>query len=172
MQFIPWQYIADWKCTACGDCCKLYSVVLNFHEWLKIVNAFGVEKTISGLDKLYIKRGGDGSCAFLCNFSGLYLCGLQQMKPNACKLWPFKVLDEPKYAYANKAEFNFGGRKLFVYADSMCAGLKYGNPAWEFTNQTLIEFMEIALGIRKEQYKTTSNLVFRPQTLFRRFDRY
>jgi len=173
MQFVPWQYIADWKCTACGDCCKLYSVVLNFHEWLKIVNTFGAEKTVSGLGKLYIKRGVDGSCPFLCSFSSLYLCGLQQMKPNACKLWPFKVLAEPKYGQSNKAEFNFGGRKLFVYADSMCPGLKYGYPSWEFTRQTLTEFIEIALGIRKEQYKTTSDLIlFRPQTGYRRFGIY
>ena len=36
MQFVPWQNIADWHCKACGYCCKLYSVVINAHEWLSM----------------------------------------------------------------------------------------------------------------------------------------
>jgi Fe-S-cluster containining protein len=173
MQFIPWQYIEDWKCNSCGDCCKLYSVVLNFHEWLRIVKTFGVEKTVSGIDKLYIKRANDGSCAFLCNFSNMHMCSLQHMKPNACKLWPFKILAEPKYGWANKAEYNYGGKRLFIYADSMCSGLKNGKPTWEFASQTLKEFVDIAAGFRREQYKTTGDLFFlRPRVQPRRFSLY
>ena len=41
MQFVPWQNIADWHCKACGYCCKLYSVVINFAEWLNIAQTFG-----------------------------------------------------------------------------------------------------------------------------------
>ncbi len=89
---------------------------------------FGVEKTVAGLDKLYIKRTDDGSCTFLCNVGNIYYCGLQNMKPSACKLWPFKVLSEPKYGQARQAVFDYGGTKLFIYADSMCSGLRYGNP--------------------------------------------
>jgi len=64
MLFVPWQYIADWKCNACGQCCRAYSVVVNFHEWLKIVKNYGVETTASGLNKIFIKRRSDGSCVF------------------------------------------------------------------------------------------------------------
>ena len=84
------------------------------------------------------------------------------MKPNACKLWPFKILSEPKYGQADQASFNYGGRKLFIYADAMCSGLRYGRPTWEFNFLTLREFAEIALGTRRVQSKTTSKLFFMP----------
>ena len=170
MQLVPWQYIADWKCIACGACCRFYSVVLNFHEWLKIIKNYGVEQTVSGLDKLFIKRNTDGSCAFLCQFSNTYLCRLQQMKPKACKLWPFKIITRPEFGNTNKAEYNYGGNIFFVYADSMCSGIRYGSPSWEFVNRTLKEFIEIALGARSEQYKTTGEIAFpSAYTQYRRF---
>jgi len=158
MLLVPWRYIADWKCTACGLCCKAYSVVINFQEWLKIVNNYGVEKTASGLNKLFIKRKSDGSCIFLYNFLNTHICGLQYMKPKACKLWPFKILSKPEFGYEKEAEYSFGENKLFVYADSTCNGLKYGTPKWEFAGRTLKEFVEIALGIRSQQYKTTAEI--------------
>lgn len=160
MLFVPWRYIADWRCIACGQCCKAYSVVLNFQEWLRIVKNYGVEMTVSGLNKLFIKRRSDGSCAFLRSFSNLHLCGLQHMKPNACKIWPFKVLGRPKFGYANDALYYYGGGKLYVYADPTCVGLKYGSPSWEFANYTLREFVELALGLRSDQRRTKANLNF------------
>lgn len=170
MQFVPWRNIADWKCTACGYCCKLYSVVLNFPEWLLLVKTFGAETTVAGVDKLFIKRADDGCCTFLCHLAGTYFCGLQQMKPAACKLWPFKVLSEPKYGQANQAAFNYQGIRLFVYADSMCSGLRYGAPTWEFNFSTLREFVELALGARQVQCKTTSDLGFRSSAQTLRFN--
>jgi len=160
MLFVPWQYIHDWKCNACGQCCRTYSVVINFPEWLKIVKNYGVDKTVSGLDKLYIKRKSDGSCAFLQNFSNTCLCGLQYMKPKACKLWPFKILSRPEYGYANEATYNYGEERLFIYADSTCSGIRYGRPTLNFATSTLKEFIEIAMNIRREQYKTTANINF------------
>jgi Fe-S-cluster containining protein len=172
MQFVPWQNIADWKCNACGYCCKLYSVVLGFPEWLRLVKTFGVESTVPGLDGLYIKRTDDGSCAFLYRFANTYYCGLQHMKPSACKLWPFKVLTEPKYGQPNQAQFNYQGRRLFIYADSMCSGLRYGSPTWEFNFSTLREFVELALGTREVQVKTTSDLPFAAYSQARQFRLY
>lgn len=170
MLFVPWRYISDWKCIACGKCCKFYSVVLSFPEWLKIVKKYGVDKTVSGLNKLFVKRRSDGSCVFLYKLSDMYLCGLQHMKPKACKLWPFKILSNPKYGYAKEAVYYYGGDKLFVYADSTCSGLSYGKPTLEFANYTLKEFMEITLGLRNKQHKTTANLGFvQPLIQFRQF---
>ncbi|MEM2994947.1 MAG: YkgJ family cysteine cluster protein [Candidatus Bathyarchaeia archaeon] len=160
MLFVPWRYIADWKCTACGVCCKAYVVVLTFPEWLTIVKNYGVEKTVSGLDKLYLKKNSDGSCVFLHRLSNMHLCGLQHMKPKACKLWPFKVLGKPKFGYAREAEYCYGESKFYVYADSACNGLQFGTPTWEFANQTLKEFVEIALGKRGQQLKTTADMGF------------
>jgi len=162
MLFVPWEYIADWKCIACGRCCKAYSTVLSFQEWLKIIKNYGVETTTSGLNKLFVRRKSDGSCVFLYALSNVHLCGLQHMKPRACKLWPFKILSRPEFGYANEAAYYHGGIRMFVYADSSCSGLRYGKPTWEFTNYTIKEFMEIALGLQREQYKTTANLnIFR-----------
>lgn len=160
MLFVPWQYIYDWNCNACGQCCRAYSVVLNFPEWLRIVKNYGVDKTVSGLNKLYIRRKSDGSCVFLQNFANISLCGLQYMKPKACKLWPFKILSRPEYGYVNEAAYNYGGSRLFIYADSTCQGLRYGKPVWNFAINTLKEFIEIALDVRKKQSKTTANLGF------------
>lgn len=171
MQFVPWQYIADWKCLACGLCCKAYTVVLNFQEWLNIVKNYGIETTFSGLGKLYLRKKSDGSCVFLYNLSGMNLCGLQYMKPIACKLWPFKILTTPKYGHAHKALYWFGGKNLYIYADSNCQGLIYGRPTWDFATQTLKEFVEIAIGARKEQHKTTANIgLVQPIRLSEPFD--
>jgi len=168
MLFVPWRYIADWRCVACGKCCKSYSVILSFPEWLKIVKNYGVGKTVSGLDKLFITRRSDGSCVFLYKLSNMHLCGLQYMKPKACKLWPFKVLTKPKYGYANEAAYYYGGDEFFLYADSTCSGLIYGEPTENFTKYTLQEFVEIALGRRNNQTKTTTNIgLHQPYAQFR-----
>jgi Fe-S-cluster containining protein len=160
MLFVPWRYIADWTCIACGKCCTFYSVVLSFPEWLKIVKNYGIDKTVSGVDKLFITRKNDGSCVFLYKLSNTHLCGLQFMKPKACKLWPFKVLTKPKYGYVNEAVYSYGGGRFFIYADSSCSGLVYGEPTEKFAKYTLNEFVEIALGRRKDQFKTTANIGF------------
>jgi Fe-S-cluster containining protein len=160
MQFVPWQYVADWKCISCGDCCRLYSVVIDFKEWLGIIKNYGVEQTASGLNKLFINRKNDGSCAFLNNGAKTCLCGLQHMKPKACQLWPFKVLSKPQYGYPAEALYLYRGEPLFVYADSMCRGLRLGRPIYEFVNYTVQEFVEIAAGIRSNQFRTTSGIGF------------
>ncbi len=155
MQFVPWQNIAGWQCKGCGYCCKLYSVVLGFPEWLRITQTFGSETTVTGLDHFFIKRQSDGTCGFLCSNNRNYFCGLQSMKPEACKIWPFKVLAKPKYGEPNQAAFDYMGNRFYVYADTMCSGLRYGTPLWEFSHTTIMEFIEIALGIRQTQHKTT-----------------
>jgi len=160
MLFVPWRYVADWRCIACGKCCISYSVVLSLPEWLGIIKNYGVDKTVSGLNKLFISRRTDGSCVFLYRFSNWYLCGLQQGKPKACKLWPFKVLSRPKYGYANDAVYYDGRDSFYVYADSTCSGLLYGRPTETFARHTLKEFVEIALGRHKNQFKTTGEVGF------------
>jgi Fe-S-cluster containining protein len=160
MQFIPWQYVANWKCISCGDCCRLYSVVIDFREWLGIIKNYGVEHTVSGLNKLFINRKSDGSCTFLNNGSSICLCGLQHMKPRACQLWPFKVLSRPKFGYTNEALYLFRRKPVFVYADPMCTGLRLGKPTSEFANYIVKEFVEIAAGIRSNQFRTTAGIGF------------
>jgi hypothetical protein len=83
------------------------------------------------------------------------------MKPMACKLWPFKVLDRPKYGEAESSIYNYRGHGLFVYVDKNCTGLRLGAPTPEFSHSVIPEFVEIALGIRQNQYKSTSLLGLR-----------
>ncbi len=158
MLFVPWRYISDWRCLACGNCCKSYSVVLSFPEWLSLVKNYGVEKTIPSLNRLLIRRRGDGSCLFLYRFSATHFCALQKTKPKACKLWPFKILSKPKYGYPYQAAYRNGDDRFFIYADYNCSGLTYGEPSPEFANHTLREFVEIASGQRRDQTKTTGRI--------------
>ena len=160
MQYVPWRFIADWKCTSCGDCCRLYSVVIDFGEWLRIIKNYGVEYTVSGLSKLFISRRSDGSCTFLNNGSDVGLCQLQHMKPKACQIWPFKILSTPLFGYPSESYYLYHGKPLFVYADPMCKGLKLGKPTFIFANYTLEEFVEIAAGIRNNQFRTTAGTRF------------
>jgi Fe-S-cluster containining protein len=160
LSFVPWRQIANWRCTACGNCCKLYSVVLNFPEWLTISQTFGVQNTVAGFDKLFLKRADNGFCVFLCRFRGKYMCGLQKIKPVACKIWPFKVLAWPKYGDAAQAEFEFAGEKLYIYADSLCEGVRYGSPSWEFQFLVLKEFAGLALKSCNIQHNTTRHRSF------------
>jgi Fe-S-cluster containining protein len=158
MQFVPWKNVADWHCKGCGYCCKLYKVLLGFPEYLQLTKTFGAETTIADLNHFYIKRWSDGSCAFLCSSNRNYYCGLQNIKPNACKIWPFKVLAYPKYGEPKQAAYQYMGHTLYVYADNMCSGLRLGNPTWEFQHVTVREFAELALGIRDVQHTSTRAL--------------
>jgi len=157
---VPWRYVQDWCCTACGLCCKGFDVVLDFPEWVNIVKAYGVDFTEPGISRFYLRRKHDGTCIFLYNLSGNWLCALQQqMKPIACKLWPFKISDNPKYGRPNEAVFNYVGRKFYVYVDPSCVGMRWGNPATSFLNETLTEFVDLALGLRRKQFFSTSRLI-------------
>jgi hypothetical protein len=127
---------------------------------MRIAQTFGAQSTVTGSDKLFLKRATDGSCVFLCRFAGTYLCSLQNMKPEACKIWPFKILSEPTYGEEKDATFDFMDRRLYIYADANCAGLRYGAPSWEFASVTLREFAAIALGACSAQRSSTRNASF------------
>jgi len=155
---VPWRRVASWSCNLCGKCCREYRVVLKPEEWLKLVDIYGPEVAEVGHGKFYLRRRPDGSCIFLKKVGGKWLCGLQDMKPKACKLWPFKVLSWPKYGRAAEAYVNYMGCPLYVYVDPFCPGLKWGSPTPAFVSTVLKETIEIALGIRTEQEHTTSKL--------------
>lgn len=156
---VPWRYVQDWNCTACGLCCKGYDVVLDFPEWMKIVKAYGVGFTRPGISSFFLKHKNDDTCAFLSNFYGRWVCGLQEhLKPIACKLWPFKVSDKPKFGRPNEAVYRYGDRRLFVYVDPFCPGLRWGSPDSGFVRETLSEFVDLAVGLRRKQCYSTSRM--------------
>lgn len=158
MRVVPWSQVRSWRCNACGICCRQYDVVLKFPEWLSIVRNFGVGYTTPGLNKFFLRRRPDGSCAFLHETRNVSICGLQHVKPLACKLWPFKVLNRPRFGNPRNAVYARGNRRLFVYIDSACTGLVFGVPTREFAYSVIPEFIEIASGLRQKQFKTTAIL--------------
>jgi len=163
MMPIPWRYVGSWNCVACGVCCKGYQVVLGFNEWVNLIRKYGVGVTRPGVSKFYLGKRDDGTCVFLTRLYDTWLCGLQDMKPKACKLWPFKVLSRPKFGRPNEAHYKYGDREFFVYVDPACIGIRWGKPTQEFTYRTLPEFVEIALGLREKQYHSTSKIPYHPR---------
>ena len=143
---VPWRYVASWQCTTCGLCCRTYNVVLNYGEWLNIVRKFGVEYTSCDLSRLYLRRKPSGACVFLYRFGNKWLCGLQDMKPRACKLWPFKIYTKPRFGRAREAFYEYAGHRLFVYVDPNCLGIRWGEPTNHFAGDVLPEFVEIWMG--------------------------
>ncbi|MBS7606288.1 MAG: YkgJ family cysteine cluster protein [Candidatus Bathyarchaeia archaeon] len=156
MVFIPWSYVNLWRCNGCGICCKEFEVVLTFNEWLYITKKYGVGVTKTGLNKFFMGKRADGSCVFLYPApDGKWLCGLQNNKPLACKLWPFKILNKPTYSEAKEALFEYNGQKFYVYVDQFCPGIRFGLPSAELVYKIIPEFIEIALGIRQKQVYST-----------------
>lgn len=150
----------SWRCTGCGLCCRGFDVALKFNEWLNLVRTYGVGVTKAGLNKFYLQRKHDGSCLFLATANGMWFCGLQNMKPTACKLWPFKVLDKPKYGRAKEALFNYNGRRFFIYVDPLCPQIGWGKPTPKMAHNVVPEFIEIALGGREKQFYSTSMTLY------------
>jgi len=157
---VPWTYINSWRCTGCGICCKKYEVVLKFNEWLKLVQLYGAGVTSADINKFYLGKRADGSCIFLILSNGVHFCGLQNMKPVACKLWPFKILDRPRYGIASEAAFDYQGHRLYIYVDPFCPEILYGHPSAVLLHKIIPEFIEIALGVREKQYYSTSTPLY------------
>lgn len=162
MKPVPWRYVESWNCIACGACCRGYEVFLSFPEWLNIVRSYGVGVTQPSISKFHLTRRSDGSCIFLCKYFDQWLCGLQHMKPTACKLWPFKILSRPKFGRANEALYDYRERNLYVYVDPACIGVRWGSPAQGFMHKTMTEIVDIALGLQEKQYYSTSKTPYRP----------
>ena len=159
MRPVPWTYVNSWRCIACGICCKEYDVALRFNEWLNIVKTYGVEVTVPGLNKMFLKRRSDGSCVFLRKVGNLWICSLQNsLKPQACKLWPFKIYTYPRYGQERQAIFKYNGKKFYIYIDPNCIGIRWGKPSQGFIEKTIPEFIKIALGYNQIQRYSTANV--------------
>lgn len=156
---VPWSYIRAWNCYGCGNiCCTSATVPLTTAEWLKIIQNFGVGCTEPTVTGFYLKKTRDDCCIFQYKFMGHYLCSIQNMKPHACKLWPFKIYNKPKYGLGREAVFSFKGEVFYIYLDSACEGITYGRPCSHFVDQTIPEFIELSFGSREKQAYSTGNL--------------
>jgi hypothetical protein len=104
----------------------------------------------------------DGTCIFLTKLGDTGVCGLQHMKPRACKIWPFKIFHRPSYGIPREALYRYWGRNFFVYVDPACMGFNWGKPTPEFKYRTLPEFIDVALGLREKQFHSTSKIPYQP----------
>lgn len=158
MEPVPWRHVKSWSCITCGLCCKEFDVILGYWEWANILRNFGIGAIKPSVTRLCLGKKGDGTCVFLYNSSGSWLCGLQYSKPRACKIWPFKIYEQPKYGRNAEAIYHFGERDFFVYVDPSCLGLKLGSPTRKFMYETVLEFIEIALGRCEKQFHSTCGI--------------
>lgn len=155
MNPIPWRKINNWICITCGDCCKKYKVPLTAYEAAKISEIFGHRCLEVGLGCYYLRKKPDGSCIFQVS----NICGIQNIKPHACKLWPFMIYEKAKYEYKHEAEYEYKGRTFYVYINPNCRGIIYGKPSLTFEILVIPEFIELSLRSRKEQVFSTSTLI-------------
>lgn len=152
---IPWGEITSWSCLACGNCCREgFTVYLSPYEYARILR-FAPYALEAGSSKPYLKKTG-ARCIFLNEYG---LCQLQflDLKPLACKIWPFIVLQKPKSFHSKKARFYYNNEEYYVYinphARSICSGIGRGKP--EELPLVINEVIEIYKGrIREQNYST------------------
>ncbi|MHC1586444.1 MAG: YkgJ family cysteine cluster protein [Candidatus Hecatellaceae archaeon] len=160
-RLVPWRLVHDWVCQACGDCCRRYLVELTPHEYAQIVQTHGHGYVDVAMGKMYLRRRPDGSCYFLYWQNGQGLCGLQPIKPKACKLWPFQVFEHPSFGNPELSLYRYGRREFYIYVVSECRGLTFGQPSPRLEHKVIPEILEIKLGRRVHQQYSTSQK-FRP----------
>jgi hypothetical protein len=112
------------------------------------------------LGGFYLRKTVDNQCPFLAKTRYGWLCDLQRRdaKPLACQLWPFKLLDNPKYGQASDAYFNYRNQRYFIYVVPNCPGVILGPPSNDFSRKTLPEIIDIRLGLQRIQRFSTTRL--------------
>ena len=158
MPLVPWRKVENWLCVACGDCCREFRVPLRTYEAVRLANLFGYKCLELGLRGCRLRKRPDGRCVFQVYREGKWICGIQSVKPLACKLWPFFISDEPQDS-KDEAEYEFKGYRFYVYVNPFCRGVIYGKPCGAFAKKVIPEFIELSLGFREEQRLSTSPLV-------------
>lgn len=78
------------------------------------------------------------------------------MKPLACKIWPFRILDKPKYGRTGEAHFNYRNRDFYIYLVPRCVGINWGKPSEHLAKVVIPEFIDVKLGLQKRQLHSTA----------------
>ena len=161
LKAIPWRSVSSWTCLRCGECCRLI-VQLTMREWLNITRNYGYSLVYQGIDGFFLRRTVDECCPFLLRGSNGWLCDLQNTKPLTCKMWPFRILTDPRYGDGDEASFTYRGRKFYIYVTSLCPGIIWGRPTEELIRRILPEFIDVRLGLQRERHFSTSRPPFPP----------
>ena len=156
MKPLPWRSVKSWTCIRCGECCSL-TVQLTMREWIHLTRRYGDIISAQNLGGFFMRKTINDNCPFLSKASKGFLCGLQIRKPLACKLWPFRVLSEPKYGGFNEAVFDYRNERFYIYVIPNCLGITWGRPTEWFTKKALPEVIDIKLGLLGKQHFSTSS---------------
>ncbi|MEM4576226.1 MAG: YkgJ family cysteine cluster protein [Candidatus Nezhaarchaeales archaeon] len=159
MKLVPWRRIESWSCIACGDCCKEFRVPLKAYEAARLARLFGYTCIEFNIERYVLRKRLDGRCIFQVYSNGKWVCGIQSIKPLACKIWPFLVSHMPSHGSKEEAWYEYEGRKYYIYVNTFCRGIAYGKPTKTLSEKVLPEFIELSLGIREKQNLSTSMLV-------------
>lgn len=165
---LPLTRLRSWSCSACAHCCRDYTPILTTVEGIKLSSKFGgvVEPCIRGY---IIKKGIDRRC-IQYNSGQRWLCGIQDIKPGACRLWPFTICKEPTYGRPEEALFNCAYGDLYVYIDTKCSGITYGVPSLESISKVVPEFVEIGSGGSNRQFYSTHRSTSTAMSLITPYD--
>jgi len=157
MDHIPWREIKSWRCISCGNCCTLgLKINLRSYEYLKILNFWPKSIELDRFGGPILKKIGS-RCVFYNRF-----CNLQpfNLKPLACKVWPFAVYLKPQSSERERARFIFEDHEYFIYlnpyAKSVCFGIGRGNP--DDLPHIVNEILKIYKNpLRKQTYTTSKS---------------
>lgn len=154
MRLISWKKIRSWNCSACGECCKIFNVPLKGDEYAIITKLYGWEilNFNKSPGKIFLKRIKNGRCIFQYPLYGKWLCGIQKIKPIACKLFPFVILKSTK----KEALYIYKSTPYNVLIDKSCKGIKLGHPSKEFVFKTIPEAIELSNNPQKKHIYLTS----------------
>ncbi len=133
-------------------------VQLTTSEWLNYGQTYGHSFIGEGVDGFYIRKTLDNWCPFLYRQPADRFCSLQQTKPLACRLWPFRVTNQPTLGNEEAARFQHRNSIHYVYVVPFCRGITYGRPTEFFAKYVIPEFLDMRLGLRREQYHSTRKL--------------
>ena len=162
MKLIPWSQMESWSCVRCSACCRHTTVQLTTQEWLRLTQLYGFGIVGHDISGFYLRKTINDQCPLLYRSINGWACGLQHSKPLACKLWPFRICGTPRFGKGNEAYFNYKNREFYIYAYPQCPGIVWGKSSKLFTYMILPEFLNIRLGLQKEQHHSTSKLSFSP----------
>ena len=126
-------------------------------EWLELTRMYGYAIAEGNIGGFYLRKTIYEKCPFLLSGPAGFTCGLQNKKPLACKLWPFRVLSKPKYGCAEEAAFNYLQKKFYIYTIPNCPGIKWGRPVKWFVDKTLPELVGLRFGLQQQQRFSTSS---------------
>lgn len=164
MRLISWKKVKSWKCLACGECCKCFNIPLKSNEYTRMLKIFGCEIFNFNITpvKIFLTRKENGRCIFQHHTYGKWLCGIQQIKPIVCKLFPFSITKSSN----KKALYIYKGKIYNIYLERSCKGIRLGKPSSEFIYKMIPQAIEESLNPEKSHHILTSKLILYPLNQF------